>query len=55
MCLSDAPQGDRADYCNHESTREFRKGNSSEPKCQETLLRLSEVVKQFITLLNIYK
>lgn len=26
-----------------------------EPKCQETLLGLSEIAKQFVILLNIYK
>lgn len=43
------------DYCNDESAKKCRKINKGEPRCQETLLRLSEVVKQFIALLNIYK
>ena len=32
---------------NGESAKEARKGNSNEPRCQETLLRLSKNVKQF--------
>lgn len=42
-------------YCNCESVKKWRKLNSDEPRCQETLLRLCEVVSQEVTLQNIYK
>ena len=45
----------KLDYCNSESERKCRKANFGEPRCQEKLLGLSEVAKQFVTLLNSYK